>query len=293
MNIEEFTDKFSCVAQEHPLLTVCRSTPKTKCSTDQQFTLNFYSIILNKHKSGVFQYGRTKYDGDNGSMYFMKPGQTIMGENLEWGMDGFNLSFKEDYLVGHPLHSEIKKYRYFDYEVNEALHLSPGEEQTMKELYTKIETEYFNNQDEFSREIILGHIASILRYSQRFYKRQFLHRTELSGKLISRFNEQLLAYYESGQLSEFGLPSVKYMANQLHLSSRYLSDVLKQETGKTAIDLIHTFLISEAKNLLKGTGLSVSEIAYSLGFENHPYFSRLFKRVSGVTPNEFKNQPLN
>jgi AraC-like DNA-binding protein len=206
---------------------------------------------------------------------------------------GFMICFHEDFLNGHTLHNEIKKYNYFDYEINEALHLSPKEEETIWELFDKIETEYYNNPDEYSREIMLTHIDSILKYSQRFYKRQFLNRKPLSGKTVSKFNEILTSYFEKGLVKEKGLPSVHFIASELNLSPRYLSDVLKQETGKTAIDLIHIFLISEAKNLLTSADQNISEIAYGLGFENPPYFSRLFKKEVGMTPVEFKKLHLN
>ncbi|MCU7371017.1 helix-turn-helix domain-containing protein [Paucibacter sp. O1-1] len=250
-------------------------------------------IALKKMKSGVIVYGRTRYDADSGSMYFTKPRQAIEMRDLELEEDGFAIYIHEDYLNGHPLHSEIQNYNYFDYETNEALHLSPKEEQILWDLYGKIETEYNNNQDEYSREIILAHIDSILKYSQRFYKRQFINRAEISGKVVSRFNHSLSEYFQSGLMTKQGLPTVKFMADQLNTSSRYLSDLLKQETGKTAIELIHYFLISEAKNLLKGADINVAEIAYTLGFENLPYFSRLFKKETGVSPVQFKKQYLN
>jgi AraC family transcriptional regulator, transcriptional activator of pobA len=278
---------------ENPMLSLLRCN-QTCTNGNTEYTTDFYMIGLKKMKSGMIMYGRTKYDNDSGSMYFTKPRQSVEMRNIELEEDGFAIYFHEDFLNGHALHSEIKKYHYFDYETNEALHLSPKEEQVMWELYHKIETEYYNNQDEYSRAIILGHIESILRYSQRFYKRQFINRTEISGSLVSKFNDMLASYAEGGLLTEKGLPTVKFMAGQLHVSPRYLSDLLKQETGKTAIDLIHMFLISEAKNLLKGTGNSrIAEIAYTLGFENLPYFSRLFKKEVGVSPNQYKRQYLN
>lgn len=265
-----------------------------KCSLgEQEFTGDFYMIGFKKLKSGTILYGRTKYDHESGSMLFMKPRQVIEFKDLELAEDGFNIFFHEDFLNGHPLHDEIKKYSYFEYETHEALHLSPREEQIVWDLFRKIETEYNNNTDEYSRDIMLTHIDSILKYSQRFYKRQFINRTEISGKTVSRFNEALSAYFQKENLQTHGLPTVNAMASQLHLSTRYLSDLLKQETGKTAIELIHIYLINEAKNLLKKEDQSISEIAYSLGFENLPYFSRLFKKEVGISPNQFKKQLLN
>jgi AraC-like DNA-binding protein len=247
-------------------------------------------IGFKKLKAGIFKYGRTAYDHQNGTMSFVRPRQIIQMTGLEFEEDGFLLFIHEDFLNGHVLHSDVKKYGFFDYEVNEALHLSPKEEEIIWDLYIKIQIEYYNNQDEYSRNIILAHIGSILQYSQRFYNRQFIHRKTSLGKTVSRFNAILAEYFGDGGLHDKGLPSVNYMAEQLHLSPRYLSDLLKQETGKTAIELIHIFLISEAKNLLKTADQSVAEIAYNLGFENPPYFSRLFKKEVGMSPNQFKKQ---
>lgn len=238
-------------------------------------------------------YGRTKYDHDNGSLSFVKPRQLIQMRNIELEEDGFLLFIHEDFLTGHPLYHEIKKYGYFEYESNEALHLSPKEEQIIWELYRKIEVEYHNNQDEYSREIILSLVDSILKYSERFYRRQFIHRAEVSGKIVTKFNDVLARYFEKGKRDEVGLPTVKFIASELNLSARYLSDVLKQETGKTAMELIHIYLVGEAKNLLRSADHTVAEIAYTLGFDNPPYFSRLFRKEVGMSPVEYKKLHLN
>ena len=277
---------------EHPLMSIYHCD-KTCSLGDREFTTDFYMIGIKKLKSGMFLYGRSVYDHDSGSMSFVKPRQIIEFKNLEFEEDGFLIFFHEDFLNGHPLYSEIKKYNFFDYETNEALHLSAREENIIWDLYHKIEAEYFNNPDEYSRDIMLTHIDSILKYSQRFYKRQFINRMTVSGKTVSKFNDILSAYFEKGSLQDKGLPTVNYMADQLNLSPRYLSDLLKQETGKTAIELIHIYLMTEAKHLLKSADQSVAEIAYSLGFENLPYFSRLFKKEVGFSPNQFKKHQLN
>lgn len=263
---------------------------KTCSMGDREFTSDFYMIGFKKLKSGVILYGRTKYDHECGSMMFVKPRQVIEMKNLEFDEDGFLLFIHEDFLNGHELHNQIKKYHYFDYETNEALDLSPKEEKITWELYRKIENEYYNNQDEYSRDIILANIDTMLKYAQRFYKRQFINRSEISGKTVTRFTHEIDNYVAAGQLATKGLPTVNYMAERLNISPGYLSDVLKQESGKTALEHIHIYLISEAKNRLMGEDQSVSEIAYSLGFENMPYFSRLFKKEVGVSPNMFKKQ---
>lgn len=279
---------------ENPLLGLVLCERLHGCQIGEgAFTTDFYTIMFKKMKSGVINYGRTKYDHENGSLSFIKPRQIVEIKDLELEEKGFLLYIHEDFLNGHALHSDIKKYGFFDYEANEALHLSPREEETIWELYFKIEAENNNNADEYTRDIILTHIDSILKYSQRFYKRQFINRTELSGVTVSKFNNLLTGYVEKGILSKGGLPTVKAMAHALNTSARYLSDLLRQETGKTALELIHIFLVGEAKNLLQEPDKTVAETAYMLGFENPPYFSRLFKKETGFTPVEYRRRFLN
>ncbi|WP_366107987.1 helix-turn-helix domain-containing protein [Spirosoma sp.] len=293
--ISELHQKSGFPPPEHPLLSLmtCREL-MTYSVGESRFTSDFYMIALKKIKSGYVLYGKTRYDHDNGSMVFVKPRQIIEVSNVQFAEKGFLIFFHEEYLSGHRLHEQIKKYGYFEYEINEALHLSPSEERIMWDSYEKIRTEYDNNQDEFSREIILTHIDSILTYSERFYKRQFVNRsTNLSGTTIRKFHEALNRYAANGQLQNQGLPSVHQLADELSLSSRYLSDVLKLETGKTALEHIHIYLVDEAKNRLLSSDHNIAEIAYQLGFENPPYFTRLFKKMVGLTPMQYKEQHLN
>ncbi|OKS86703.1 helix-turn-helix domain-containing protein [Mucilaginibacter polytrichastri] len=283
-------------APENPLFSLFEvDKDSTNCLIgNEEFTSDFYMLAFKKLKAGVIMYGRTKYDHQAGSMFFTQPRQVIKMNDLEFEENGFLIFFHEDFLNGNRLHEEIKHYGYFNYEVNEALHLSPKEEQIIWEFYRKLELEYFNNQDEYSRDILLSNINSMLKYAQRFYKRQFINRKEISGRMVSRFNDALEKYVADGLLQTKGLPSVFYIAEQLFTSPRYLSDLIKQETGKTTIELIHIYLISEAKNLLRnGDAQTVTEIAYALGFENIFYFSRLFKREVGMSPVQFKKQILN
>ncbi|MFY7828481.1 MAG: helix-turn-helix domain-containing protein [Flectobacillus sp.] len=287
--ITELHERSGYPPPEHPMISLLTCQELSTCSWgESKFTADFYMIALKKIKSGTFLYGKTKYDHHNGSMSFVKPRQVLEITNVELSEKAFVIYIHEDYFLGHPMHEEIRKYGYFDYEINEALHLSPSEELIMWDLYEKIGMEYRNNQDEFSKDIILAHIDSILKYAQRFYKRQFLNRTKLSGGTVSRFQKILRTYFETGKIRQFGLPSVNAIANELNTSARYLSDLLKQETGKTALEHIHIFLIDEAKNLLLGTDNTIAETAYQLGFENPPYFSRLFKKEVGLTPLEFR-----
>jgi AraC family transcriptional activator of pobA len=276
---------------ENPLFSIYECN-KVCTLGEREFTSDFYMIGFKKLVSGVVLYGRTKYDHACGSMMFFKPRQIIEMKNLHLDEDAFMIFIHEDFLNGHSLHNEIKKYHYFDYETNEALHLSPAEEKITWELYRKIENEYNNNQDEYSREIILANVDTMLKYAQRFYKRQFINRSEISGKTVTRFIEEIDQYVASGLLSIKGLPSVHYLAERLNISPGYLTDLLKQESGKTALEHIHIYLISEAKNRLKSEDHSVSEIAYALGFENLSYFSRLFKKEVGTTPVLFKKMAV-
>ncbi|MEZ2444890.1 helix-turn-helix domain-containing protein [Chitinophaga sp. RCC_12] len=211
-------------------------------------------------------------------------------KNVKLQENGFLILIQEDFLAGTALYKEIKQYSYFDYEVNEALHLSPGEEEIIWNLYFSIEKEYNNNTDEHSKAIIISHLDAMLKYAQRFYNRQFINRAPLTGSTLTKFNALLAANFEERKTKNIGLPTVSFMAENLHVSPRYLTDVLKQETGKTALELIHLFLIGEARNLLTAGEMNISEISYSLGFENATYFSRLFKKEVGVSPNKFNKQ---
>lgn len=279
-------------APENPLLSVMRYNETTRFG-NEEFITDFYMIGLKKLKSGVILYGRKPCDHDTGSMLFIKPRQVVEFKNLELEDDAFMIFIHENYLNGHRLHLEIEKYGFFEYETNEALHLSPVEESVIWDLYHKIDAECRNNVDEYSREIILTHVDSILRYSQRFYKRQFIHRRESGTKTALKFSNALADYINNGCLTSEGLPTVSKLASQLSMSARYLSDLLKQETGKTAIEHIHISLIDEAKSRLTASDITIAEIAFALGFENPPYFSRLFKKQTGLSPNQFKKDFLN
>ncbi|MBW8523475.1 helix-turn-helix transcriptional regulator [Chryseobacterium chendengshani] len=291
-SITELHEKSGFEAPKHPLLSLmtCKELMTYSVGEDK-FTGDFYMVALKKIKSGYVLYGKTKYDHSNGSTVFMKPRQIIEVSNVQFAEKGFVMFFHEDYLSGHPLFEQIKKYGYFEYEINEALHLSPAEELIMWELYDKIRKEYDENSDEFSREIILSHIDSILKYSDRFYKRQFIDRSlNVSGTMVKKFQKVVDAYFEKDLHLKEGLPTVNYLAGKLSVSTRYLSDVLRQETGKTALEHIHIYLIKEAKNLLLSSENNVAGIAYDLGFESPSYFTRLFKKVVGVTPVQYRDK---
>ncbi|WP_281615256.1 AraC family transcriptional regulator [Flammeovirga sp. SubArs3] len=293
-NITEFNKAQDLPAPENPLFTVgCKVLSEDEIQncvssqTEVSYTNQFYIISLKNIVSGELIYGRTKYDSETGTMFFSSPNQTYTIKDIIVSSESWFIAFHEDFISGTNVRKLIKNYNFFNYNVNEALHLSPKEENIIKTIFKTIETEYQNNQDEFSKDIILTHLEALLKYADRFYKRQFLNRKEINKALFTRFKDILDDYFESNLLEENGIPTAEWMANKLGVSHRYMRDTIKTETGKTAVDQINLYLVEEAKNLLLGTNASISEIAYKLGFEYPQYFSRLFKKKTGLSPKEY------
>ncbi|WP_075344512.1 helix-turn-helix domain-containing protein [Tenacibaculum agarivorans] len=295
--IKEMTDHFRMDPPKIPLFFPNRPSKELiamahKYVNREPFTSDFFVIALKKIKKGSVAYGRTKYDFEKGTLMFFAPNQVSIMEEAEFEHGGFSISFHKDFLLGHNLARVINKYHFFEYSMNEALHLSDSEELTLQRIYDNIEAEYFRNSDEFSKNIILSHLETLLKYAHRFYKRQFLNRNSLHKGLLQLFFEYLKTYIQNNNLRETGLPTVELIANELSVSKRYLSDCIKAETGKTAKEQINLFLIDEAKNLLLTPNVSVSETAYQLGFKYPEYFSRLFKNKTGVSPKLFIKQHI-
>ncbi|BDU40192.1 putative AraC-type DNA-binding domain-containing protein [Vibrio nigripulchritudo SOn1] len=282
---------------EHPLLDVIKINSKKEdnpLSCEDGFTIsaNFYSISLKHITSGELLYGRTKYDCSNGTMLFIAPEQQLSGVGIKVDSVARTICFHEDYIRGHKLQEEIKKYHFFNYSVNEALHLSPKEEKQMAVIFDAIEAEYHNNLDAFTKELILSQLSTLLMYSNRYYYRQFLMRKELDTSVYDRFSKLLEARIQSVVDESSSIPEVEELAQSMNMTSRYLSDALKAETGKTTKDWIHKALIERSKDLLLSTKDSVATIAYSLGFEYPQYFSRLFKNKVGMTPSEYRTENI-
>ena len=255
------------------------------------FPIHCYTISFKKFVQGELTYGRTKYDFANGTLFFISPRQVLQWDkSVVFEQKGFSINFHEDFLKGTELAHQIKKYNFFSYSANEALHLSPKEEKQIESIVENIDMEYQNNHDEFSKDIIISQLSTLLKYANRFYERQFLNRKELSNDLLEQFNRQLEAYFDSGRLQEEGIPSIEQLAEQLSVSQRYLSDTLKKETGKTSTEHLQLYLIDEAKNILLNPQKSISEVAYELGFEYPTYFSRLFKKKEGISPTEYREK---
>lgn len=254
---------------------------------------NLYQVTLKQIGCGNLFYGKNSYDYEEGTLVFTYPGQVTVFEGempTENNSDnGWTLAFHPDLIRKSSLAEKINKYSFFDYDVNEALHLSEEELGTIEDILEKIVKEYSQNLDIHSQNLIISNIELLLDYCTRFYDRQFYTRTNLNTDVISKFERVLKAYYQKDVASELGIPNVKFLAKELNFSSNYLSDLLKKETGKTAQEHIHLFPIEKAKNILLNSKQSISEIGYSLGFEYPQHFSNLFKLKTGMSPKEYRS----
>jgi len=292
--ISEFHRMHRLPPPEHPLISVVdyAQVAAAKMHVPPLATVSdYYSVSVKRGLEGKMRYGQQEYDFDEGVMYFMAPGQVLQPSPASTGTtkpSGWILLIHPDFLWGSHLARSIKQYSFFDYEVNEALFLSEKEENTINSIVQNIIQEYQGNPDKFSQGIIISHVDALLNYAERFYQRQFLTRKITSHKILERV-ESLLTEYLSGDLSSGnGLPTVQYLADNLHLSASYLSSLLKSLTGQNAQQHIHNKLIEAAKEKLSTTDLSVGEIAYALGFEHSQSFSKLFKIKTNLSPLEFR-----
>jgi AraC-like DNA-binding protein len=250
---------------------------------------DFYSIALKRNFDGKLKYGQQEYDFNNGVMIFMSPGQVFAIEaDKAIKHSGWLLLVHPDFLWNTPLAQKITQYEYFSYSVNEALHLSENEEATLTTIVQQIEQEYHSNIDKFSQDVIIAQLELLLTYAERFYHRQFITRKIANHKILNRLEDVLSAYFSSDDLIRTGLPTVQYVAQALNLSPNYLSSVLKVLTGQNTQQHIHGKLIDKAKEKLSTTDLSVSEIAYELGFEHPQSFSKLFKTKTRLSPLAFR-----
>ncbi|PHN07473.1 helix-turn-helix domain-containing protein [Flavilitoribacter nigricans] len=293
--LSAYLDYLELPRPEHPMLSVFSAigegTLPCPKESSPPITNDCYSISLKKMVKGDLNYGRTKYDFTNGALFFIAPRQVLQWDSsMVFDQKGFSINFHEDFLKGTELAQQIKRYGFFSYSANEALHLSPREEKQIESIVESIDLEYRNNQDEFSKDIIISQLSTLLKYANRFYERQFITRKALSNDLLEQFNQQLENYFRSGQLEEKGIPSIEQIADQLSVSQRYLSDTLKKETGKTTTEHLQLFLINEAKEILLNPNKTISEVAYELGFEYPPYFSRLFKKKEGISPSAYRKK---
>lgn len=274
----------------HPLISVIDFSG-IKCFADpalESVTYGFYCIALKKNFNGVMKYGQRHYDFDDGTMTFFAPNQVVTTEiRDDWALEGRWLVIHPDFMQGFALARDIHQFGYFSYAVNEALHLSEEEEQTITLLLADITRESKLATDSFSQPIIIKQIELLLSYCDRFYHRQFLTRKQAGNNYLSHFEQLLNDYFDSPETNRI-IPAVSFFAEKLNLSANYLSDMLRSSTGQSAQQHIQQKLIDKAKALLSSTDLSVSEIAYQLGFEYPQSFSKLFKNKTSKTPKEFR-----
>ncbi len=291
-SISEVHEAIGLPKPKHPLVTVIQVNQiKSKEQfKDVKVIPNLYQIALKIGHCGVLKYGRNSYDYQDGTLVFMAPGQVMEyepGEDDEH--QGWTLGFHPDLIRKSDLAQKMNQYTFFSYDVNEALHVSDEERRTIEEILDKIVREYSQNLDRHSQHLIISNIELLLDYCMRFYDRQFYTRTNLNSDILSKFERLLHSYYEENLNEEMGLPSVHYCADELNFSSNYLSDLLKKETGKSAQEHIHLFVIDRAKNSLLNSSNSISQIGYALGFEYPQHFSNLFKSKTGLSPREFRS----
>jgi|SRR5690606_54392 len=277
---------------DHPLISVVNYADLHKVEGRFHYLKSFYSIALKKDVVGKYRYGQQSYDFDEGLMTFFAPQQVLQvqytKDDVHRSPSGYILLLHPDFLWNTSLAEKMKRYEFFGYEVNEALFLSEKEEKIILEIFRQIQQEYSGNMDDFSKNIIISQIELLLNYSERFYKRQFLTRDQSNHEILTRFEKVLDRYFKSDTLLEKGLPTVQYLSDELHISSDYLSSTLKHLTGQNARQHIQSKIIERAKEKLSNTPLSVSEIAYELGFEHSQSFSKLFKQKTNQTPLEFR-----
>jgi AraC family transcriptional activator of pobA len=293
--ISEFHRMLGLPKPEHPLISVIEIKPVERIPAGLPVNLvyGFYNISLKKDfKAPVkIKYGQQEYDFDEGVLSFMSPGQVAGFDPEKYSspeQSGWMLLFHPDFLWNTSLTKKIKQFEFFDYSVNEALFLSDKEEVALNQIIGNIRQEYGNNLDKFSHDIIITQLESLLSYSERFYQRQFMTRRITSHQLLERLKDLLSHYFDGADITEKGLPSVSYLAEQLHVSPDYLSGLLKTLTGLTTQQHIHGQLIEKAKEQLSTTSLSVSEIAYGLGFEHSQSFSKLFRTKTNQSPLQFR-----
>ncbi|HEX8548155.1 MAG TPA: helix-turn-helix transcriptional regulator [Cytophagaceae bacterium] len=276
---------------KHPLVTIIDYSTVTpsKDHYDVNIITDFYIISLKTPAPKSIQYGRQYYDFEEGTLMFLSPNQVFSVKDFNEGLsfNGWGLYFHPDLIANSSLSNNMKNLTFFSYSVSEALHVSDEEKKILQSIIDNILNEYNRAIDEYSRVVIVSAIELLLNYCQRFYGRQFITRKKLNTDTISKFENILKEYFSKSQ-EITGLPNVQYFSSQLNLSSNYLSDLLKKETGKATKEHINDYVMTLAKEKLLSTNESVSEIAYSLGFDYPQYFNRVFKSKTGMTPLEYR-----
>ncbi len=292
VRINSVTEYNNMLGQEtlHPLVGIIDFS-KLQPFEFKKTQINFYAIFLKDIKCGDIIYGINNYDYEEGTLIFISPGQVygIDSKGEKRQAAGYAVVFHPDFIHGTSLGKNIKDYTFFSYEVNEALHLSAREREVIDDTIEKIRYELEHPIDSHSKTLIVSYLELFLNYGKRFYERQFNTRSHVNKDLLTRFEKVLDEYFSSEKPAENGFPTVKYCAERLYLSPNYLGDLLKKETGKSALEHIQLKLIDVAKEKIFDSGKSISDIAYELGFKYPQHFTRMFKKNTGYSPNEFRS----
>ncbi|BAV07346.1 AraC-type DNA-binding protein [Filimonas lacunae] len=285
---------FGLPKPKHPLISLIRGSHHDAYSIDghHSHVLAFYKIAFKSKLDGSLRYGQGHYDFDEGGLLFASPNQ-IIGHNNQKGftteeMCGCTLLIHPDFLLNYPIAKKIKQYGFFSYAVNETLHLSESEKETILGIFRMIEEELNSRIDDFSHDVVIAQIELLFNYANRFYKRQFITRQAVSNNLLQKLEDYLNDYFSQDTGLHQGLPSVQHLAEHVNLTPSYLSDMLRSLIGSNAQQYIHNKLIEKAKETLSTTSLTVSEVAYQLGFEHSQSFSKLFKSKTNLSPLEFR-----
>lgn len=291
-SISQVHQMFDMEKPGHPLVTVLRINKKiSEVADNVKINLNLFSVSLKFGAQASCQYGRSHYDFEEGTMVFTSPGQVMMyssEQGLTLDPNGWTLLFHPDLIRRSELSGLKESYSFFHYDVNEALHLSDREKETIADSISKIETEIDQRIDKHTQAIVIANIKVLLDYCLRYFDRQFYTRSNQNRDVIRKLEQLLMTYYQSGKQDIDGIPSVDYCGKELGVSPYYLSDLLRKETGKNASEHIYSFILEKAKDQLLGSAESVSKIAYALGFSYPQHFSKLFKSKTGFTPSEYR-----
>jgi AraC family transcriptional regulator, transcriptional activator of pobA len=274
----------------HPLVTVLDQS-KSKPVESKRHLSEIYIIFLKDVKCEEFQYGRNKYDYQDESLLFIAPGQ-VFGFDTESDKmiqpRGWALAFHPDFIKGTSLGRRITEYGFFSYDVTEALHISKRERQIVLECFRKIKEELKTNIDKHTVSLIVSNVELLLNYCLRFYDRQFITRAHVNKDVLTRFEALLNTYYQSELPKTEGLPTVSYCASELNLSANYFGDLVKKETGKTALEYIQEKVVDIAKERIFDRSKSITEIAFEMGYKYPQHFTRLFKQRVGMSPQEYR-----
>jgi len=290
----QFTNR---VTPGHPLISVVqmksnRNPELYKKYFNVKFAADFYTIMYKHGRGGSLNYGRSSYDFEAGTLLFISPGQVISpssNPDLDLKMhEGWMIFFDPKLIQNSSLGKNINQYTFFKYESNEALHISDVEKESIFNIVDMIKNECNQNKDDHSHQLLLSNLELFLNYCLRFYSRQFITRASINRDYVTTFENILNNYFNSDQIKEQGTPSISYFGEAMNMSSNYLSDLLKKETGKSIREYINEALMFKAKNILLNSNHSISQIAYELGFEYPQSFSRLFKSKTGLSPNNFR-----